>query len=126
MADLSSPVSAAHHPAATTPLPGTGPLLGAQVRYQMLLLMRNPRAMIGSLVIPVVLPVLSSSRHANPSPSLEAALVAGLATFGLVVTAYISHAIGLITSRQDGVLRRGGPPRCRPGASSPGRSSLRR
>ena len=106
MADLSSPVSAARGPAARTSLPGTGPLLGAQVRYQLLLLMRNPRAMIGSLVIPVVLLVLSSSRHANLSPSLEAALVAGLATFGLIVTAYISHAIGLITSRQDCVLRR--------------------
>jgi ABC-2 type transport system permease protein len=106
MADLSSPVPATHGPAATVPLPGTGPLLGAQVRYQLLLLMRNPRAMIGSLVIPVVLLVLSSSRHANPSPGVEAALVAGLATFGLIVTAYISHAIGLITSRQDGVLRR--------------------
>jgi ABC-type polysaccharide/polyol phosphate transport system ATPase subunit len=32
MADLSSPVPAAHGPAATTPLPGTGPLLSAQVR----------------------------------------------------------------------------------------------
>jgi len=86
--------------------PGTGRLLGAQVRYQMLLLTRNPRAMVLSLVIPVLLLVLSSSRHGHLSPRLEDALVAGLATFGLIVTAYVSHAVGLVTSRQEGVLRR--------------------
>jgi ABC-2 type transport system permease protein len=106
MAETSSPVLAAQAGPAAPPLPGTGPLLGAQVRYQLLLLIRNPRALIFSLVIPVLLLVLSSSRHANLTPRLEDALVAGLATFGLIVTAYISHAIGLVTSRQDGVLRR--------------------
>lgn len=67
--------SARARPAAP-PLPGTGPLLGAQVRYQLLLLLtRNPRALIGSLVIPVLLLVLSSSRHANltPKPIIDAA-----------------------------------------------------
>jgi ABC-2 type transport system permease protein len=32
--------------------------------------------------------------------------VAGLGSFGLIVTAYISNAITVVTSRQDGVLRR--------------------
>jgi ABC-2 type transport system permease protein len=77
----------------------------SQVRYQMLLLVRSPRAMYTSLVIPVLLLVLSSSRR-HLDPATEDALVAGLAAFGLIVTAYISHAIGLVTSRQDGVLRR--------------------
>jgi len=86
-------------------LPATGTLLLSQIRYQMLLLMRSPRGMLFSLVIPVLLLVLSSSRR-HPDPQLEAALVAGLAAFGLIVTAYISHAIGLVTGRQDGVLRR--------------------
>jgi ABC-2 type transport system permease protein len=104
VADMSRPLSSAGF---TAPgLPGTGPLLGAQVRYQLLLLTRNPRALMGSLVIPVLLLVLSSSRHGHLSPQVEEALVAGLATFGLIVTAYISHAIGLVTGRQDGVLRR--------------------
>lgn len=87
-------------------LPRTGQLLIAQIRYQMLLLVRNPRGMMLSLVFPVLLLVLSSSRRSHPDPQTEDALVAGLAAFGLIVTAYISHAIGLITSRQDGVLRR--------------------
>jgi ABC-2 type transport system permease protein len=106
MAETSSPAPAAQAGPAAPPLPDTRRLLGDQVRYQLLLLVRNPRALIFSLVIPVLLLVLSSSRHANLTPRLEDALVAGLATFGLIVTAYISHAIGLVTSRQDGVLRR--------------------
>jgi ABC-2 type transport system permease protein len=86
--------------------PSTGRLLGDQVRYQILLLTRSPRAMVVSLVVPVLLLVLSSSRHGHLDPRVEDGLVAGLATFGLIVTAYVSHAIGLVTSRQDGVLRR--------------------
>jgi ABC-2 type transport system permease protein len=86
-------------------LPGIGQLLAAQIRYQLLLLARNPRGMMLSLVFPVLLLVLSSSRR-HPDPQTEDALVAGLAAFGLISTAYITHAIGLVTSRQDGVLRR--------------------
>jgi ABC-2 type transport system permease protein len=86
--------------------PSTARLLSDQVRYQMLLLTRNPRGMMLSLVIPVLLLVLSSSRRGHIDPRLEDALVAGLASFGLIVTAYVSHAVGLVTSRQDGVLRR--------------------
>jgi ABC-2 type transport system permease protein len=86
--------------------PSTARLLADQVRYQMLLLTRNPRAMAMSLVIPVLLLVLSSSRRGHLDPGLEDALVAGLASFGLIVTAYVSHAVGLVTSRQEGVLRR--------------------
>jgi ABC-2 type transport system permease protein len=86
--------------------PSTGRLLADQVRYQILLLTRNPRAMMLSLVIPVLLLVLSSSRRGHLNPRLEEALVAGLAAFGLIVTAYVSHAVGLVTSRQEGVLRR--------------------
>ena len=86
--------------------PSTGRLLTDQVRYQILLLTRNPRAMVFSLVIPVLLLVLSSSRRSHIDPRAEEALVAGLATFGLIVTAYVSHAVGLVTSRQEGVLRR--------------------
>lgn len=87
-------------------LPGTRQLVAAQVRYQLLLLLRSPRAMVISLVVPLLLLVLSSSRHGHRDRSAEDALVAGLGAFGLIVTAYISNAITLVTSRQDGVLRR--------------------
>jgi hypothetical protein len=68
MAETSSPALSAHAGPSAPPLPGTGPVLGAQVRYQLLLLVRNPRALILSLVIPVLLLVLSSSRHATSPP----------------------------------------------------------
>jgi ABC-2 type transport system permease protein len=92
-------------PTAARRLPGTWQLLAAQVRYQLLLLLRSPRGLAISLAVPLVLLVLSSSRHHADSYT-EDALVAGLGSFGLIVTAYVSNAITLVTSRQDGVLRR--------------------
>jgi ABC-2 type transport system permease protein len=104
MADI--PLSAGPASTATRRLPGTGRLLAAQVRYQLLLLLRSPRGLVISLVVPLVLLVLSSSRHGHSDRYSEDALVAGLGSFGLIVTAYVSNAITLVTSRQDGVLRR--------------------
>jgi ABC-2 type transport system permease protein len=106
MAETSVATPPGHVAAGPGRPPGTGRLLADQVRYQILLLTRNPRAMMLSLVIPVLLLVLSSARRGHIDPRLEEALVAGLATFGLIVTAYVSHAVGLVTSRQEGVLRR--------------------
>lgn len=106
MSDLHSAQSRAAGPATTARAPGAGRLLVAQVRYQLLLLARNPRAMILSLAFPLLILVLNSTARQDTGPQLETALVAGLATFGLIATAYVSHAIGLVTSRQDGVLRR--------------------
>jgi ABC-2 type transport system permease protein len=87
-------------------LPGTANLLAAQVRYQLRLLLRSPRGLVLSLVVPVLLLVLSSSRRGHLDRYTEDALVAGLGSFGLIVTAYVSNAITLVTSRQEGVLRR--------------------
>jgi len=106
VADLHSPAPRAAGPATTGRLPGAARLLAAQVRYQLLLLARNPRAMVLSLAFPLLILVLNSTARHDVGPQLETALVAGLATFGLIATAYVSHAIGLVTSRQDGVLRR--------------------
>jgi ABC-2 type transport system permease protein len=105
MADVSARAAGSRSTTATK-LPGTGQLIAAQVRYQLLLLLRSPRAMMVSLVVPLLLLVLSSSRHGHLDRHTEDALVAGLGSFGLIVTAYISNAITLVTSRQDGVLRR--------------------
>jgi ABC-2 type transport system permease protein len=92
--------------AAAGRLPGTGRLVTAQVRYQLLLLTRSPRAVVISLVVPLLLLVLNSSRRSHLDRDTEDALIAGLGAFGLIVTAYISSAITLVASRQDGVLRR--------------------
>ncbi len=89
-------------------LPPTGPLLAAQAGYQLRLLIRNPRALFLSLLMPGLLLALRLGRvshGAHPSGEFTAA-VAGLAAFGLIATCYVTHAIGLVTARQDGVLRR--------------------
>jgi ABC-2 type transport system permease protein len=85
-----------------------GPLLAAQLAYQLRLLVRNPRALILSLLMPGLLLAL---RLGRVSPGTQAggefaAAVAGLAAFGLIATCYVTHAIGLVAARQDGVLRR--------------------
>lgn len=74
-------------------------MLAAQIRYQLLLLSRTPRAIFAGLVFPLVLLVL---RGKHPT----AGLVAGLAVLGVLSTAYLTHAAGLVAAREDGVLRR--------------------
>jgi ABC-2 type transport system permease protein len=80
-------------------------MLAAQFRYQVLLMVRSPRAMVMGLVIPVLLLALGSSR-ARSGPAAAADVLAGAAVFGLIVTSYVSHAAGLVASREEGVLRR--------------------
>lgn len=99
-----TPPTPARVPAAS--LPGTAGLLADQVRYQLRLMLRTPRGLILSLVMPVLLLVLTSSRRGSLSAGAEAAVVGGLAVFGLISTAYVTHALTLVTSRQEGVLRR--------------------
>lgn len=74
-------------------------LLGGQLRYQLLVLGRTPRAILAGLVFPLILLVL---RGKHP----DAGLVAGLAVLGVLSTAYLTHAAGLVAAREDGVLRR--------------------
>jgi ABC-2 type transport system permease protein len=82
-------------------------VLAGQVGYQVRLLVRNPRALILSLLMPGLLLALRIGRvsHSGQQAVLAAA-VAGLSVFGLIATAYVTHAIGLVAAREDGVLRR--------------------
>jgi ABC-2 type transport system permease protein len=91
-------------------LPRIPAVLAAQVRYQLLLLTRTPRALIAGLIMPGVLLALRLGRvkhvsgHGVTLPL--AASVAGLVMFGILSTAYMTHASGLVSAREDGVLRR--------------------
>jgi ABC-2 type transport system permease protein len=90
-------------------LPGTWRLLAAQAGYQLRLLMRTPRALWFAIFAPagVLALRLGHISHADGHVSSPVfALVAGLAAFGLLNTAYLTHASGLVSARQDGVLRR--------------------
>jgi ABC-2 type transport system permease protein len=92
-------------------LPGRAAMLVGQVGYQVRLLTRTPRALWLAIFAPAGLLALRLGRISHPgahpaagSPVL--ALVAGLAVFGLLNTAFLTHAAGLVAARQDGVLRR--------------------
>jgi len=96
------------HPASVR-LPATHRVLPSQVRYQLLLLIRNPRALMAGIVVPALLLGLRLGRFHHVSPHATgqlAALVAGLIVFGILGTAYLTHAAGLVAAREGGVLRR--------------------
>ena len=81
--------------------PLAGVLLG-QIRYQATLLARNPRALYTGFAFPVLLLLV---RHAASGHGV-AALVGGVVTFGIVGTAYVTHASGLVAARDRGTLKR--------------------
>ncbi len=83
-------------------LPPVTPLLAGQLRHQLRLLLRTPRALSTGIVLPVLLLVLSESRRGH----LPSADLAGYAVLGLSMTAWTTHGIGLVASREAGVLRR--------------------
>ena len=105
MADLTMPARSAPR------LPGTGRVLAAQVRYQLILLARNPRALITGLVMPALLLALELGRvqHLGATAAGMAVLaprVAGLFLFSTAAIALFTHANTLVAAREDGVLRR--------------------
>ena len=83
-------------------LPGPLPVLAGQLRYQLLLLLRNPNALMAGAVLPVLLLVLASSQHGH----LTAAALAGRIVLGATLIAYLTHAAGLVAAREAGVLKR--------------------
>jgi ABC-2 type transport system permease protein len=92
-------------------LPGAIPVLAAQVRYQLTLLVRNPRALMTGLVLPAVLVALELGRvqHIGSTAAgmtVLAPRVAGLFLFSTASIALLTHANTLVAAREDGVLRR--------------------
>jgi ABC-2 type transport system permease protein len=83
-------------------LPGLTGMLVNQVRYHLSVLLRTPRALSTGLVVPVLLLLLSNTKHGQ----LPAARLAGPAILGLTMTAWTTHGITLIAAREAGVLKR--------------------
>jgi ABC-2 type transport system permease protein len=83
-------------------LPGVGPLFLAQVRYQIRLLLRAPRAAVAGVILPALLLVVSNTHRGH----LPASSLAGFAVLGLTITAWSTHGISLVAAREAGVLKR--------------------
>jgi ABC-2 type transport system permease protein len=89
-------------------LPGLGPVLGAQVRYQLTLLLRTPRTLVAGLILPGALLALQLGKvqHSGANAGTLAERVAGLVVLGTLSVAYLSYASNLVAAREEGVLRR--------------------
>jgi ABC-2 type transport system permease protein len=87
-------------------LPSLGPVLGTQVRYQLVMLMRNPRAFIAGLILPGALLALQAGKAQHVTMAAAAPRIAGLIAFSAVAVAFFTHANALVIAREDGVLRR--------------------
>jgi ABC-2 type transport system permease protein len=92
-------------------LPGPVRVTAGQVRYQLTLLMRTPRALLAGLLLPGALLALQLGKvqHLGSHAATEALLaarVSGLIVLGTMSIAYLTHASGLVTAREQGVLRR--------------------
>jgi ABC-2 type transport system permease protein len=87
-------------------LPGPGSILASQLRYQLTLLARNPRAIVAGLVLPGALLALERGNAQHITMAQAAPKIAGLVAFSAVAIAFFTHANGLVVAREDGVLRR--------------------
>jgi ABC-2 type transport system permease protein len=87
-------------------LPGPGSVLASQIRYQLTLLGRNPRAIVAGLVLPGALLALERGNAQHITMAQAAPKIAGLVAFSAVAIAFFTHALGLVTAREEGVLRR--------------------
>jgi ABC-2 type transport system permease protein len=93
--------------AAPPRLPGLAGVLTAQVRYQLTMLMRNPRALLAGLVLPGMLLALERGKAQHTITMATAApRIAGLVAFSAAAIAFFTHASTLVIAREDGVLRR--------------------
>ena len=80
-------------------LPMIGALLGAQIRYQVRLLLANGRTVAVGIAIPVIF-LVAGGHHPSASD------VARDAAFGLTLTAWNANGVRLVAARQAGVLKR--------------------
>jgi len=87
------------------PLPPVLSQLTGQLSYHVRVLLRTPRAVVGGVLLPILLLFLrNDTGHATPLQ--QGQLVAGLAVFGAISTAYVTHTSSLVAARQAGVLKR--------------------
>jgi ABC-2 type transport system permease protein len=87
------------------PLPALPRLLAGQLRYQLRLLLRTPRAAFGGVLLPVLLLLIRGHGDGAPASGQRSPAI-GLAVLGVVSTAYVTHAGGLVAAREAGVLKR--------------------
>jgi ABC-2 type transport system permease protein len=102
MAELTSFPAARPDARTARRLPGPGPVLLAQIRYQSMLLIRTPRALVGGVILPAMLLIVT---HIGKGP-VALSQLAGLTVLGVTITAWSTNGITLVAARESGVLKR--------------------
>lgn len=86
--------------------PGLGRVLASQIRYQLSLIVRNPRALAAGLILPGCLLALERGNAQHITMAQAAPKIAGLVALSVVAIAYFTYANTLVIAREEGVLRR--------------------
>jgi ABC-2 type transport system permease protein len=81
-------------------------VLPRQVGYQVRLLLRTPRALFLALLFPVLLLVVRHMAASDIPAASGFSILAGVITFGVIVTSYATHATALVEARERMVLKR--------------------
>jgi ABC-2 type transport system permease protein len=76
----------------------------SQLKYQLTIITRTPRAIIFGLLVPALFLALQGHKH--PDTAILQQSVAGFIVFGTLNLVYLTYAAGLVLAREDGVLRR--------------------
>jgi ABC-2 type transport system permease protein len=76
----------------------------SQLKYQLTIITRTPRAIIFGLLVPALFLALQGHKH--PNGGLLQQSVAGFVVFGTLNLVYLTYTAGLVLAREEGVLRR--------------------
>lgn len=88
-------------------------LVGHQLRYDLLLVLRDPQARFFTIVLPVIFLVLLTSLFGNHTHYIDGHAiknstyyVPGIATLGVIATSFVNLVITITAQRESGILKR--------------------
>lgn len=92
---------------------GGARLIAHQVRYDLLLLLRDPQGRFFTIVLPVIFLILLTSLFGNHSHYIDGHViknstyyVPGISTLGIVATSFVNLVITITAQRESGILKR--------------------
>jgi ABC-2 type transport system permease protein len=88
-------------------------LVGHQLRYDLLVLWRNPQSRFFTLLLPIIFLVLLTSLFGNHTHEINGHViknatyyVPGIATLGVISSSFVNLVISLVEQRESGILKR--------------------
>ncbi len=88
-------------------------LIGHQLRYDLLVLWRNPQSRFFTLLLPIIFLILLTSLFGNHGHEINGHLinnstyyVPGISTLGIIASSFVNLVVTLVESRESGILKR--------------------